>query len=418
VAAEQRVLVLDAHTNQALACVRSLGRAGYHVLVASHRSHPLAGWSRFARAGFTVGGETVAAYSELRRWAERQGVHTVLPVTERSCRLLNMERAAWERAGVIVGCAPDSTLLRAFDKARTVAIAEQCGIRIPPTVLPGTLGEARRAGQAVGFPCVVKSRFSNAWNGRRFLPDAGTAYVASLRELELAVVRHRQGEHWPLVQGYVPGTGAGVSVLANQGNPVLRFAHERMRDVRPSGSGSSLRRSSSLLPRLRDAADRLIRAMEWHGPAMVEFRDDGVTEPCLMEVNGRFWGSLELAVAAGADFPRHWTALLNGAPVEPMEGYAEGVIVRWLWGDVKRFCYIMAGPPAGFPGRFPSRWQGLRELLWRQPRGTRLETWSRDDPWPAMGEWVQGLGELVGTAIRRGDSARSSARLVQDPSAA
>jgi len=31
------VLVLDGQTNQALACVRSLGRAGYDVLVASDR---------------------------------------------------------------------------------------------------------------------------------------------------------------------------------------------------------------------------------------------------------------------------------------------------------------------------------------------------------------------------------------------
>jgi hypothetical protein len=349
---------------------------------------------------------------------EQQRIRTVLPMTERSCRLLNMERTAWERSGVLVGCAPDSTLLRAFDKARTLDMAEQRGIRIPQTVIPGTLDEARRAGQVVGFPCVVKSRFSNAWDGSRFLPDAGTAYVASPGELEAAVMCHRQGEHWPLVQGYVPGNGAGVSLLADHGRPVLRFAHERLRDVRPSGSGSSLRRSSPLFPRLRDAADRLIRAMEWHGPAMVEFRDDGATEPCLMEVNGRFWGSLELAVAAGADFPRLWMAVLNGSRVEPADRYAEGVIVRWLWGDVKRFWYIMAGPPAGFPGRFPSRWSGTRELLGRQPRGTRLETWHRDDPWPAVGEWVQGLGELVGMTIRRGASAESPAPLVQGPSAA
>ena len=41
----ERVLVLDAHTNQALACVRSLGRAGHEVFVASHRALPLAAWS-------------------------------------------------------------------------------------------------------------------------------------------------------------------------------------------------------------------------------------------------------------------------------------------------------------------------------------------------------------------------------------
>jgi hypothetical protein len=36
---------------------------------------------------------------------------------------------------------------------------------------------------------------------------------------------------------------------------------------------------------------------------MVEFKDDGVNPPCLMEINGRFWGSLQLAIDAGVDFP-------------------------------------------------------------------------------------------------------------------
>jgi hypothetical protein len=42
----ERVLVLDAHTNQALACVRSLARAGFVPLIASHRRLPLGAWSR------------------------------------------------------------------------------------------------------------------------------------------------------------------------------------------------------------------------------------------------------------------------------------------------------------------------------------------------------------------------------------
>lgn len=413
-----RVLILDGHTNQALACVRSLGRAGYDVLVASRRRRPLAWWSRFTLEGVQLAGETVAAFAALRDWARQRNVQTVLPVTERSCRLLNLERESWERLGIVVGCAPDPVLLQAFDKARTLEIAERCGVRIPPTVVPGTLVDALRAGDTVGYPCVVKSRFSNAWDGHRFLRDPGTAYVAGPAGLEQAVLARRQGEYWPLVQGYVPGRGGGVSVLADCGTPVLRFAHERLRDVRPTGSGSSLRRSCAPAPRLREPADRLLAAMEWHGPAMVEFRDDGESEPCLMEVNGRFWGSLALAVAAGADFPRLWLALLGGARVDPVAGYAEGVVVRWLWGDVKRFIYIMAGPPPGVPGRFPGRWRGVLELLGRQPQGARSETWNRYDPWPALGEWVQGLGELVEMGVPHRLAARGRASLVQDPTTA
>jgi hypothetical protein len=199
----------------------------------------------------------------------------------------------------------------------------------------------------------------------------------------------------------VGGRGKGVFAHCEHGRAVAWFAHERLRDVRPSGSGSSLRRAAPLDPRLLAPAERLLCEMRWHGPAMVEFRDDGAQEPFLMEVNGRFWGSLQLAIDAGVDFPRLWLAILTGQSVGEPPRYRDDVVLRWLWGDVKRFLYIVAGRPAGFPGRYPSIGQGLRELLGPQPAGTRLEAWDAQDRWPALGEWVQGLGELMSRAASR-----------------
>ncbi len=214
--------------------------------------------------------------------------------------------------------------------------------------------------------------------------------------LEAAVAACRRGESWPLVQGIVAGRGKGVFALCDRGAPVAWFGHERLRDVRPSGSGSSLRRSIPLDPRLHAPAARLLAAMAWHGPVMVEFRDDGAGEPCLIEVNGRFWGSLELAVASGVDFPALWVALLRGERVAATTAYETGVTVRWAWGDVKRLLYVVAGAPPGCPEPYPSVLQGLREVLGPQPAGTRSETWRPDDRWPGVGEWMQGIGGLGG----------------------
>ena len=394
----ERVLLLDGQTTQALACARSLGRAGCEVLVASTMRQPLAGWSRFCSARFRLAGETPVAFAALRAWARTQGVTLVLPLTERSHLLLNAERNDWQQAGITVGCAEERLLRRAFDKARTLELAQQCGVAVPPTRLPRSIGDCRTAAEALGFPCVVKARFSASWNGDAIARDTGTSYVRTMAELEAAVERHRQGDNWPSIQGFVPGQGKGVFTVCSRGVPLAWFAHERLRDVRPTGSGSSLRRSIPLDARLREPAERLLRAMEWHGPAMVEFRDDGEQPPYLMEVNGRFWGSLQLAVSAGVDFPRLWLDVLRseGTPHgPPAEASGPPVTLRWLWGDTKRLLYVMAGRPPGFPGDFPSRLQGLREVLGPQLPGTRSETWDAADRWPAVGEWFQGVGELL-----------------------
>jgi len=396
-AARSKVLVVDGQTNQALACVRSLGRAGHEVYVASDRRWPLAAWSRYCTAAFRLAGETVPAFADLRAWAARAGVSLVLPLTERSCVLCDAARPAWQQAGITVGCAPSETLLQAFDKSRVIARAATCGVAVPPTEFPDSLADCHAAADRVGFPCVVKARRSSVLTAAGFLRDPGPAYVASHAELDGAVTPRRQGDEWPLIQAWVPGQGKGVFALCDHGRVVTWFAHERLRDVQPSGSGSSLRRSTRTDPRLRGPAERLLAALQWHGPAMVEFRDDGGRCPWLIEVNGRFWGSLALAIAAGVDFPLLWVRMLEGGgeTVTAPQGYREGVIVRWLWGDVKRFLHILRGRPAGFPASYPRRSQGVRELVGRQPAGTRSETWDRGDPWPAVGEWVEGLRELL-----------------------
>src|SRR6266702_2574749 len=309
-----RVLVLDGYSNAALACVRSLGRAGYTVFVASHRRWPLAAWSRYCAGSCWHAEETLQGFAAARAWAHAHGVRIVLPLTELACQL---------------------------------------------------------------------------------------CYVASAAELDQAVLTRRQGRHWPVIQRFVAGQGKGVFTVCDLGRPVAWFAHERLRDIRPSGSGSSLRRSVAVEPRLRSRAEQLLEAMRWHGPAMVEFRDDGVNPPWLMEVNGRFWGSLQLSIDAGCDFPRLWVDLLAGKPVAPPQEYRAGVTVRWLWGDVKRFLYIVAGPPRGYPGAYPSVARGLQELFGRQPAGTRLEVWDRGDKWPAVAEWVEGVRDVLIQAFKQ-----------------
>jgi hypothetical protein len=134
---------------------------------------------------------------------------------------------------------------------------------------------------------------------------------------------------------------------------------------------------------------------------MVEFRDDDVSDPCLMEVNGRFWHSLELAVASGADFPHWWMRILEGRPIESPTDYREGLVVRWLWGDVKRAMYTLKGPPPGYPVERLTMWQGMRDVLGKQPPNTRLEMYQRNDPLPAVGEWLEGIRAVVSNSLVR-----------------
>jgi protein-tyrosine-phosphatase len=106
-----------------------------------------------------------------------------------------------------------------------------------------------------------------------------------------------------LVEENFLGRGVGVEVLASEGEILTAFQHERVHEPL-LGGGSSYRRAVPLHPELLEATRRLMRALEYTGVAMVEFKlDPAAGRFVVIEINGRFWGSLPLALSAGADFP-------------------------------------------------------------------------------------------------------------------
>ena len=92
-----------------------------------------------------------------------------------------------------------------------------------------------------------------------------------------------------------------------------------------------------------------------------------------MEVNGRFWGSLQLAIDAGVDFPWLLYQLAMGRAVDPVDGYRTGVRSRCLLGDLTRLCKVLAGSelPPGL--RFPDRMRSILQFLNFFDSNTRCE---------------------------------------------
>jgi predicted ATP-grasp superfamily ATP-dependent carboligase len=105
-----------------------------------------------------------------------------------------------------------------------------------------------------------------------------------------------------MLQEYVAGDGYGVELLTDRGRPLAAFQHRRLHEVPITGGASSLRESVRLDPVLYRYATKLLEELRWTGLAMVEFRV-GPRGVALMEINGRVWGSLPLAVKSGVDFP-------------------------------------------------------------------------------------------------------------------
>lgn len=109
---------------------------------------------------------------------------------------------------------------------------------------------------------------------------------------------------------------------------------------------------------MKDYALKMLKELNWNGVAMIEFKIDSRDNiPKLLEINGRFWGSLQLAISSGVDFPYLLFKTIIGEDVEPILDYRKGIKCRYLLGDIVHLFYVMKGNPnCGFeyPKRLPT----------------------------------------------------------------
>jgi predicted ATP-grasp superfamily ATP-dependent carboligase len=381
------VLVTDGSGNHALAAVRSLGRRGVRVVAADSSRLVQAGFSRFCaqRAVYPSPARGIGEFqSGLRRIIETTGAQVLLPMTERTLTALAPIR---DEIGSRLTLAPlpsPQALETAFDKSATLALAASLGMPAPRTFDPRSPAEVAQARGRFTGPVVIKPRRSERVTADgRVMPGGPVEYCFAPERLEAAYLAVHRRAPFPLIQEYIPGEGYGISVLYDRGRMRALFAHRRLRMLRPTGSGSTLRESIAPPADMVAVARALLESLRWHGVAMVEFKRDARDgAPVLMEINGRFWNSLPLAVASGVDFPWLLYTLATRGECPECFDYRRGVKGRWLLGDARHLLEVLRGRPSGFADGYPSRLGSLADFLKFTGRDVRYDDLWRSDPAP------------------------------------
>jgi predicted ATP-grasp superfamily ATP-dependent carboligase len=246
----------------------------------------------------------------------------LIPVGLEACRESARLKTELE-ARVRVPVAPHEAMEIAARKHRTMQLAQDLGIRAPLTAALTSLEQATSFAQEIGFPMVIKWDIGSGGRGVSF-PHNEDELASAVR-----AARHSR----LLLQEYVPGTGFGYSALLRDGNVLAEFMHQRIHEYPPGGGPSTMARSIEDA-RMREASKALLRRLRWTGVVMVEFRGAPISGDLrLLEINPKFWGSLDLAIASGVDFPDLLLRMVLGEEVS-QSSYAKGVVFRWVYPDL------------------------------------------------------------------------------------
>jgi protein-tyrosine-phosphatase/predicted ATP-grasp superfamily ATP-dependent carboligase len=371
---------------------RSLHRAGVRCIVAIPRGQQLRVSSRAFAGVVRLHGDLADSSEMLARLARSQDATWVVPTSDSSLQVVCAAYQDLSRHSA-VGSPPPEIVQRVLDKAITLAIAERCGVPVPTSVTIARATELESALATMRFPIIAKP----ADKSRKSSHDFKTRTFTSADELRAVFTAQTRFGEGLLFQSYHRGQGVGIELLLSGGEVVTSFQHRRLSETPPSGGVAVVAVSEAVDPTLLDYATRLLRALEWDGLAMVEFRHDAATgETALMEVNGRLWGSLPLNTAAGVDFPLYAWQLSQGIVPAPPASYPVGLRVRWTAGALERAGHVFAELPED---RISFR-NALGQLIADFAPGTRSAMWSWRDPRPAVQEVMHVLSRWLKDAVK------------------
>jgi len=397
------ILVTDGNTRPALAIVRSLGSKGNKLFVGETTEPSLASSSRYCFEGFMYPDpfkDTDRFLDSLIQVIQEYAIDIVLPVTDVTTLSVTANKKEIERF-CSVPFADSETTDFLSNKFKVLQFAQKLNIPIPKTIFILDKIQINSLSKDLTFPVVIKPARSRVYSDNKWI-STDVSYADNLEELK-NVLKNRSETDFPLMlQERIVGPGIGIFVCYKRGKCIAHFCHRRLREKPPTGGVSVLSESIPVVPLAKEYTEKLLNRLNWHGVAMGEFKlDEQDNIPKLMEVNSRFWGSLQLAISSGIDFPSILVNMSENKGDNKIFDYKTSVRNRWFWGDFDRLCMLLLknknelNLPPGHKGRIMS----ILDFFKISGKGLHYEVLSFNDIKPWFYETLQWFKKKDSKAI-------------------
>jgi predicted ATP-grasp superfamily ATP-dependent carboligase len=379
------VLVTDGHFRKTLAVVRSLGRKGVRVTVGERTFLNTSFFSKYCtrRIVYPSPQQSPNQFIEfLLREIKKNHYDCLFPMEEETLLLLAQHKSEISQYARFV--IPDLEKIEFVrDKGNLIRFAEVHGIPVPKTFyFPPTLSLPL---SSIPIPAVIKPRISSG--------SFGIVYVKKREDLLSSYQSVHERYPFPLIQEWVPDGGGtfGLAALFDEASNIkAAFVHKKLRMYPVQGGPSTLREGVEH-PQIMKSGLSLFKSLNWVGVGMVEFKvdpRDGI--PKLMELNPRFWGSLQLSIVSGVDFPYLMLRMARGEGFAPVLRYTLGKRCRWLLlGDILHFI------------NNPHRFHLQPSFFDFSDPNTSYDIFSKDDPLPLLGSVATFLTFLYDSEMKR-----------------
>jgi len=324
-------LVLDAHLRQSLAIIRSLGKQEIMVFAGSENKSAMGFLSKYCQKKYLLPNTQNQVTQFIRKLInilKEENIECIFTSDTFTTYLIAKYQDEISKYTKIM-IPPLDIFLNVFDKEKLLYLARENGVPIPNTYSTNDLEKIKNK---IRYPVVIKSTQRHA---------VGVMVCNSFQEIQKNQKKMMQTYGPCIIQEYIPNGGEiGVYVLLNNKSQLRTAIVQRRIRTSYSYGGVSTVRQTIRNEELIERSIGLLKKLSWSGVAMVEYRIDKRTGTAyLMEINPRFWGSLESCIHAGIDFPFLLYCMLKDGDVKPVFDYQDGVKTRWLFGDIRQLLH-------------------------------------------------------------------------------
>lgn len=366
-------LITNANSAKALTATRSLGTKGVDVINTDTSKHSISFYSNYTTDYFTIASpktEPKQYIHQLLLFLKRKDIDVLMPInsvdTLLTCKykykLLPYTKFPYEEYSKM-------TLLN--DKKRLIGLAKNIGLPVPETYELNNTKDIELIAEKLTYPVVIKLKNATSSEGLSYAFSADD-FIQKYRHT--VIKYHLNPAEYPIIQQYISGDSYGVSALMNEGDLRAIFVHKRLREYPITGGPSTLR-ISVRHREMEKIATKLLSHVKWHGLAMVEFKLDKETNrPYIIEVNPRFWGSINQAVKSGVDFPYLLYQMAVEGDIKPIKDYKVGVKTRLFFNDTRAFISYMH--------KSDNRIQLINDFF--TFKNISFDEFTKDDPLPGL----------------------------------
>lgn len=372
------ILIVRANYKKAYPIICSLKRANFKIICGIDDNTKLfntEGFSKYIDNYVYIDRPRISEANYIKsiiRAVKSQGIDLIMPVGFIDFKLISKYKEEIEKY-CIVPTENYNKLSMIADKWQLQDICKNLNVKYPKSFLVDEDTKKSRIRDFVertGLPIVVKG-----------VGDASVPTYYS--DLDSLLKRFEENKKRFLLQEFITGIGVGYFVFSDKGKILAEFMHRRVFEASPLG-GASIKARSNYDRELLDQGRRFVKGISWTGVMMFECKKDTETgQLYLIEVNPKFWGSLELSYKAGVDFPRYVA-----------EYYLEGVRPKTSSYQDISFSWFITAFSSYTKFGLPTTIEAVRRTIPRNPMFTDLHM---NDPI----NFTQKIATIAASTIRK-----------------